>query len=194
VCRAPGVIRTHKRGIWLLKNPATNKGLASPPERDRLAARPAAADHAVDGAAGGARTEHVRAKSANLEKYIGLAGLLHRYDVLFYRLLVENLPELMPIVYTPTVGEACQRYSHIVRDMRGLWLTPDDVSYDRLRTYLQTSASSYHRQRHSRAGRSGAGGMGIPWASCRSTWRAPASTRRRSCRSASTRHEQRAAR
>jgi hypothetical protein len=66
-------------------------------------------------------------KENDLERYIHLISLLDRNETLFYRLLVDQIEQLLPIVYTPTVGQACQEFGRIYRRNRGLYLTPEDT-------------------------------------------------------------------
>jgi malic enzyme len=163
------VIETNKTGVWLLQNPSTNRATAFDREqRDELRVRGmvpyrvSTLEEQANAAIG-----QIRAKDIPLEKYIGMASLQDRNEVLFYRVLVDNIAELMPIVYTPTVGEACQKFSAIYRSARGLWITPDDV--DDIANVLRNSPFHDIRlivatdnERILGLGDQGCGGMGIP--------------------------------
>ncbi|MFN7956939.1 MAG: NAD-dependent malic enzyme [Holophagaceae bacterium] len=67
-------------------------------------------------------------KPDDMERYIYLSGLLDRNEVLFYRLLQDHLDEMVPIIYTPTVGLACMQLSHIQRRFRGIYITPENIA------------------------------------------------------------------
>ncbi|SES72050.1 malate dehydrogenase (oxaloacetate-decarboxylating)(NADP+) [Nitrosomonas marina] len=70
--------------------------------------------------------ENMRRKNSAIEKYIFLSALLDRNQRLFYRLMIDHMEEIMPLVYTPTVGEACKEFAHIFRRPQGLYITPED--------------------------------------------------------------------
>ncbi len=107
------------------------------------------------------------AKDTPLEKFIYLASLHDRNEVLFYRLVHERIDEMLPVVYTPVVGEACQKFSHIFRRGRGLYISYDqkDCIEKVLRNYHTADPSVIvvtDGERILGLGDQGAGGMGIP--------------------------------
>jgi malic enzyme len=160
--------KVSKRGRDIVRDPLINKGSAFTP-RERAALR-------LEGLLPPGVTEleqqKLRVSDAlrrlphPLSKYIELADLQDRNETLFYRHVVDNLEEVMPIIYTPTVGEASLNYSYLFRRGRGRWITPEhrgriaevlgQIKAD-LRLIVVTD-----NERILGLGDQGAGGMAIP--------------------------------
>src|SRR4029450_12381031 len=94
-------------------------------------------------------TEHEQAARAyenfgragsDVQRYLFLAGLQDRNETLFYRLLLEHMDEMAPIVYTPTVGNGCEHYSHIYRRPRGVYISSQDRG--RIREILRNAGGT----------------------------------------------------
>ncbi len=115
-------------GVALLRDPTLNKGSAfTEAEREALGLsgllppRVHTMEEQVQRV-----LENLRKHSSDLDRYVSLIALQDRNKTLFYRVLLENIDELMPIVYTPTVGQACMEFGHIFRRPRGIYITAND--------------------------------------------------------------------
>lgn len=113
-----------KRGIEIIRDPLLNKGTCfSDVERDELGLHGLVPPHqsTVEEQLERVKGNYDR-KETDIGKYIFLEALHDRNEVLYYRLLLQNLEEMTPIVYTPTVGQACVEYGHIYRRARGMYI------------------------------------------------------------------------
>jgi malate dehydrogenase (oxaloacetate-decarboxylating) len=162
-------VRTALSGYELLNDPLLNKGTAfTEAERDAfelhglLPPHVATLDYQVQ-----RRLDAFRKLGGDMQKYVFLRGLQDTNETLFYALLTQNIEEMMPIVYTPTVGLGCQQFSSIFRKPRGLFLSyphKDDIRrilgnprFDGVEAIVVSDG-----ERILGLGDQGAGGMGIP--------------------------------
>jgi malate dehydrogenase (oxaloacetate-decarboxylating) len=117
------------RGRQLLNDPHLNKAAGFPAEERG----PLGIEGLVRSGISSMQTQVERAYEAfnkkpdDLEKYIFLIALQDRSEVIFYKLVADHLTEMVPIVYTPTVGQACLQMSHLQRRYRGIYITPENI-------------------------------------------------------------------
>jgi malate dehydrogenase (oxaloacetate-decarboxylating) len=162
-------LRTQLSGLDLIRNPLLNKGTAFiDAERSAFALHGLLPPHVgtLDEQVA-RRVQALRAQPAGFQQYSFLRDLQDSNETLFYALLARNIEEIMPLVYTPTVGEGCQRFSEIWRKPRGLFLSYPNKGrireilahprYDQVRVIVVSDG-----ERILGLGDQGAGGMGIP--------------------------------
>ena len=157
------------RGARLLEHPMYNKSSAFTEEERRTFGLEGLLPAAVSSMETQVKRVYgnICRKTDPLERYIGLQALQDRNEHLYYRILLDHLEDLLPIVYTPTVGRASKEYSHIFRRGRGLWITPahrgriaevlDSAPFAGVRLIVATD-----NQAILGIGDQGAGGMAIP--------------------------------
>lgn len=116
------------RGLRLLQDPTLNKGTAfTEAERDALGLRGLLPPHVQTLEEQVQRfLNNQRKRSTTLERYIDLASLQDRNETLYYRVVTEYIEEMMPLIYTPTVGQACQKFGQIFRRSHGMYLSEND--------------------------------------------------------------------
>ena len=115
-------------GLALLHDPLLNKGTAfTLKERDALGLRGLLPPHVLTQDQQVTRVlANLRKLSDPLEKFVALNALHDRNESLFFRVLCDNIDEMQPLVYTPTVGLACQKFGHIFQRPRGLFISAND--------------------------------------------------------------------
>lgn len=161
--------RPPRTGMELLQDPRWNKGTAfSEAERDQLGLRGLLPPHIFTMENQTLRVlENVRRKENDLDRYIFLIGLQDRNERLFYHTVLQNIEEMMPIIYTPTVGEACAQFTRIYRRPRGMYISPRDRGSiaEVLRNWPESEVGVVvvtDGERILGLGDLGANGMGIP--------------------------------
>ena len=145
----------YPRGTALLRDPTLNKGTAfSEHERDVLGLRGLLPPQVATQDEQLARVlENFHRLQTPLSKYIMLSSLLDRNEALFFRVVMDYADTMMPIIYTPTVGLACQQFGHIFQRPRGLFVSIEDLGRvesvlryftpDRPAVLVKTGKSSY---------------------------------------------------
>ena len=116
------------RGVELLRDPLLNKGTAfTEEERDALGLRGLLPAHVLSMEEQAKRMlTNLRRLPNDLEKYVALNALHDRNETLFFRVVCDNIDEIQPLIYTPTVGLACQRFGHIFQRPRGMFISAND--------------------------------------------------------------------
>jgi malate dehydrogenase (oxaloacetate-decarboxylating)(NADP+) len=159
----------HPRGQALLYDPARNKGTAFTPEERRRYGLEGLLPPAVTTIELQVARRHAEIANLDddLQKYLVLSDLQARNETLFYAVLMSDPATYMPLVYTPTVGEACQKFAHIFRSARGMYLPI--TARGRVQEILSNWPERDVRfivvtdgERILGLGDLGAGGMGIP--------------------------------
>ncbi|OGA08584.1 MAG: NAD-dependent malic enzyme [Betaproteobacteria bacterium RIFCSPLOWO2_02_64_14] len=127
--RAPkATARSLPKGLAMLQDPRLNKGMAfTERERDKFGLRGLMPPSLLTQKQQAERVlENFRRLPSDIEKFINLAALHDRNEALFFRVLSEHPDEMTPIVYTPTVGLACQKFGHIYQRPRGMFVSIRD--------------------------------------------------------------------
>jgi malate dehydrogenase (oxaloacetate-decarboxylating)(NADP+) len=116
------------RGLALLRDPLLNKGIAfTEPEREALGLRGLLPAVVMSMQAQVERVlTNLRSLPSDLEKYVALNSLHDRNEALFFRIVCDHIDEIQPLIYTPTVGLACQRFGLIFQRPRGLFISAND--------------------------------------------------------------------